>query len=186
MKKWSDKELEILRREYQRGGTEAVNAALRFELGYELTLSRIYAKAFKLKLNAPPNKPKQFFSKGHKTNIGRKYSNHVDFVPGTVRLHELHGKKIWRIKVAEGWQNLHICRWVQKNGPVPEDFKLVSVDGDFNNTAPENYKLVLARDMIYNALKAEGIDNSSFERAKNRHGGVMGAILNGWSPPSLR
>lgn len=40
------------------------------------------------------------------------------------------------------WRAIHLIRWEEMNGPVPDGYALKSIDGDRTNTAPENWTLV--------------------------------------------
>jgi hypothetical protein len=67
---------------------------------------------------------------------------------GELRLRKHENKKeYWYLRLAKGqWVLLHKYKWEQKNGPVPAGYCLWFIDGNTNNTDPENLELITRRE----------------------------------------
>lgn len=82
----------------------------------------------------PPGCEKGHFKKGH--------TPHNKTPIGTV-LRKADGD-LWK-KIGEGardWKQLHILRWEEQNGPVPNGYKLIFKDGNRDNCNLDNLAIV--------------------------------------------
>lgn len=64
---------------------------------------------------------------------------------GTIRIEQRKDKKgvIYRMKSADGrWRTAGIVIWEEENGPIPEGYKLIYLDGDNSNYQLNNLYLV--------------------------------------------
>ena len=125
----------------------------RFGTNYKTTQLKAYYKNHNL--NSGLNGQ---FEKGHEpANKGKKGwcppgCQATQFKPGHVPQNkqqigtvlEKSDGYLWR-KIGEGardWRQEHILRWEEKNGPIPEGYKLTFLDGDRHNVELSNLKLI--------------------------------------------
>ncbi|MEO1986622.1 MAG: HNH endonuclease [Martelella sp.] len=132
-------------------------------------------KGKKMPFNA--NSARTRFKKGHRG--GRAKENYKPI--GTERLSEygyLERKIHDGMPLQSRWRAVHILRWEERNGPVPEGHCLKCLDGDKLNTDPSNWEAI-PRSMLPYLIAHRGIDYDGAEPevkptvlavAKLRHG----------------
>lgn len=94
----------------------------------------------------PPGCEKGWFKKGERKGVAIKLYKPI----GTERVSKdgyLERKVNDDMPLQQRWRAVHLIRWEEANGPIPEGYALKCLDGDKTNTAPENW-IAVPRSML--------------------------------------
>lgn len=95
-----------------------------------------------------PNGERTQFKKGQ-VSVNTLYDGAI-----VTRVYHKNKRKYRWIRLNSKWQMLHVVRWTEQNGPVPEGHIIVFKNGDTLNTDPSNLECItLAENMKRHSIQ---------------------------------
>lgn len=88
-----------------------------------------------------PGSEKGFFKKGQRRGVATKLYKPIG-TERTTRDGYIERKIHDGMPLQSRWRAVHLIRWEEMNGPVPEGHALKCLDGNKANTNPTNWKLI--------------------------------------------